>query len=400
MANGMALALLSPGLLLGAALLLACVLAPGRALAAEAACRVAGPDRSAMRVECAPGFATERDLVLVYGGWAGAVGEPWQPEMRDEVWVLQPGGLARAAPIIRFGQAADGRAVAEVFDDVDGDGHVGFIVTGTTVRVVEGGGYPRIRVLVDGGWWIQAGKVNFNLELAVDGPVQGMIDSPVYLHDLTVDGHPDLVVQVRDANGNGRPELEWRQAYPPLADSDGYNHTSIMVNAQDDEQELDPAPLPWPFLATEVVDLVKPYFRSPPPIQVDWQRGRVRILGELVASRARSGSFFVYSQQRLGTDRPATANFEAPFAFYGFDPDGTYPDVAARHVDFGPDDPYSPARDAGVPMQQVDLSWRHTGRLIHDLPVWDYKLSLRFNPQHRQPAEPIRRVLCWAESPC
>ena len=72
--------------------------------------------------------------------------------------------------------------------------------------------------------------------MRIDGPVSGMIDAPtLYLNQLKTDGKIDLEVHVRDSDGDSRPDREWRQAYPPLDEVDGFYHSSVMVNTVDDE---------------------------------------------------------------------------------------------------------------------------------------------------------------------
>jgi hypothetical protein len=377
--------------------------ASGALAASTPDCRVVAVEGGRTDVSCAPGFATERDRVLVYGrdgrAASATIGEPWQPEMLDETWVVDAGGRGRASLIIDF-HPVGGDVAADLYDDTDGDGTVSELVTDGRLRIRENGGNWVMRVQAKDGWWVRDGKLNFNLDLTVNGPIKGTIDYDVYERLLRPGGGPYLLAHVRDPKMLGRPSYEWRQAYPPLDASNGFHRTTIMVNTLDDEVPLTPGGLPWPYLGGEQWDLVKPYFRSPAPIQVDWLNAKLTTLGEFVASRGKAGNYFHYSLSRVDEKEVSATDFENPFAFYSLaDAPEDYPDLAVRMAHFPAGDLYV---HLPVPTQQIDYSWRHAGLVDGGDPVWDYKLSLagRHAVDTVTPIGPLRvRAVPYQELP-
>src|SRR5581483_8333867 len=366
-------------------------------------CRVAAVEGGRTDVICAPGFATERDRVLVYGRDGRAapatVGQRWRPEMLDETWVVDAGGRGRAFLIIDF-HPVGGDVAADLYDDADGDGAGSELVTDGRLRIRENNGNWAVRVQAKDGWWVRDGKLNFNLDITVNGPIKGTIDYDVYERLLRPGGGPYLLAHVRDPKLLGRPAYEWRQAYPPLDASSGFHRTTIMVNTLDDEVPLTSGGLPWPYLGGEQWDLVKPYFRSPAPIQVDWLNAKLTTLGEFVASRGKAGNYFHYSLSRVDEKEVSATDFENPFAFYSLakTPEDL-PDLAIRMAHFPAGDPYL---HLPVPTQQIDYSWRHAGLIDGDAPVWDYKLSLagRHSVDSVTPIGPLRvRAVPYQELP-
>lgn len=369
---------------------------------ADMPCRWSEPEDRWITGTCSQddfGFARVR-VFRTEGPWpAGARPDP---NVGETYWLFMRLNRAEPSLIVHFHQLATG-AIADLHDDADGDTEVSFAQQPTSLRVTEAGGHWTIRVTAPGGWWERNGMVNFNLDIEVAGPVQGMLDTVLYQHLLARNGSVNLYVHVRDTNHNGRPEYEWRQAHPPLDETDGYYHSSIMVNTRDDEPAQSGTTPFWPHLGQQKTELVKPYFQSPAPIQIEWDAGRLRVLSEFVASRGRAGNYFVYSIDRIERGETSFINFESPFAFYRLG-DGAlgYPDLALRVARFNPGDRRLAPADGPLvrPMQQIDYSWRlkDEERLAsrsgfdHDTgesdrrwdrpeingsaPVWDYKVSV------------------------
>src|SRR5579884_2552391 len=316
-------------------------------------CRVAAVEDDHTTVRCTPGFATDRDQVLVYGrdGRAvGTVGERWRPAMLDEVWVLDVGSRGRASLIIDF-HPVGGDVAADIYDDTDGDAVVSEAVSDGRVRIRENNGRWSMRVQARDGWWVRDGKVNFNLDITLRSSIEATVDYKVYERLIKPGGDPYAYVHVRDPRGSGRPAYEWRQMYPPLDPDSGFVRTAVMTNTLGDEVPMTPGGLPWPYLNGEPWGLTKPYFHSPAPVEVDWSKGRVVTLGEFVASRAKVGNYFLYSITRIDEATITTTDFENPFGFYSLA--GTpedYPDLVVRMVHFPAGDPHM---QLPVPTQQI-----------------------------------------------
>lgn len=332
---------------------------------------------------------------------------PWQTgvepttESGDTWWLFERYGKPGPSLIAHFYRQGQS-AVADLYDDADHDTWVRYRDEGDRIVVMEADGRWSIQAVAPDGWWERNGVVNYNLDLSVSGPIAGMIDSVLYLNQLSRDGSTILDVHVRDNNRNGRPDYEWRQAHPPLQDRDGFYHSSVMVNTNDDEPGRIGAVPFWPHLGTLTYELVKPYFQSPAPLQMEWDAGLFRYVGEFVASRGRAGNYFVYTIERIQLGTVTPTNFESPFAFYHFgDSDPPYPDVLVRTARGNKGDVFYLNGDLPLPspIQQIDYSWRYKddvqlasrsgfeqaalagGRWdrpqVNDLaPLWDFKVSL------------------------
>ncbi len=333
-------------------------------------------------IECNPGFNTERQTIAVYSADKLNLGADWRSQLNytNATWVFYNAQNPKASLIIVFSRVNQ-ELTAQLFDDQNNDGEVSAVLaTNKQPQVTEGSGRPTVTVKVKDSWWLPNGAVNYNFDLTADGPVVGMIDTAaVYLRYLKTDGKTDLAVHVRDTNGDGRPDYEWRQAYPPLSDTDGYYHTSVMVNPAQNE----PTPQNtffWPLLGSGANDFIRPDYNKapPPPVNIDFKKAKLNYIVESVASRARPGNYFVYSIRRIEEGKLNNVNFESPFAFYQFSPQGgNFPDLALRVV-------YWPRGDfnQGLPVQQVDYSWRQTAVNPSNLPNWDYRLSLLGHNAH------------------
>jgi hypothetical protein len=321
-------------------------------------------------IRCTPGYATPSDRIELYNKVDSVLPEDRMQWFRSTVALFFVGDADRPSLLIDFSEEAN-HSVARIFQDVTDDGMVDYVLENGNPRATEGDGRPAIVVrTVDGGWWGPNGTINYDLHIEADGPIKGMIDFGIYESLLKTDGTTDLTIDVRDANGNGRPEVEWRQAYPPLPGDSGHYRTSVMANTNDNEQPVANAIL-WPHLGTLVSDLVKGIGPSPPPIQVDWRRGRVSLFHEFVGSRL-PGHYFVYSINRITPGTVGQANFENPFVF--FDLSGTGDgnmDMSIRFVHFYAGDPFGWRRRSDVAFTHAMYTWdqQHDQR-------WDYEIAV------------------------
>lgn len=362
-------------------LLLQALLPLGLARAADRECTGEIEPPRLLKIECAPGFATGKDRILIYSQRDLDPARPWQDQLNDTsaTWIFDAGADDRANLILRFEQQGEA-LTASVFDDQDRNNMVSYRESGGQITVTEYGQRPTVVVTTRGGWLREDGAVNFNYDMQIDGPVEGMIDtSSLYLDKLKTDGKADLTVHVRDSDNDGRPDYEWRQAYPPLAEEDGFYHTSVMVNNAHDEPPIADA-IFWPLLGSSATSFIKGGYgnTSEPPINVNWSRSKIDFLVESVASRNRPHNFFVYSIRRVTEGQLNDVNFESPFAFYQFSPEGqNFPDLALR-VAYYPAGEVSP----NMPVQQVDFSWRQERKNPDTQPNWDYRLGLTGHNAH------------------
>ncbi|HEY3111756.1 MAG TPA: hypothetical protein VGL23_23570 [Chloroflexota bacterium] len=343
-------------------------------------------------LDCAPGYASEHDVAYMYARGPVDTGADWRSQLNflDAVWLFDAGARGKASLIIDFHHS--GRAaVADFFDDVSGAGEVHFGLERGYPRSVSSR-FPTMRVTAPDGWWVRDGKINYNLHLAVDGPVLASWNGQVFTDMVGLDGQADVVIDVHDPAGSGRPKWEIVQAQPPIADSSAIMRTSLMVNEADDELPVDTY-IFWPHLGhiggqprpEQFPDRARsPLWVQPagygidkhpgktfPPIQVDWSKAKIQMVGEFVASRGRAHNWFVYSVLPFARGDLTTANFENPFAFYDLaGVDDGYPDLQIRDEYTAVGDPYAVSPIVG-PFNEIRYSWdmRHERR-------WTYKLNL------------------------
>ncbi len=276
--------------------------------------------------------------------------------------------------------------VADLYLDQDGDGAVSYSLRDDNqieVRERMPGITPRstnptfwtFRVTAPDGWWERDGKINYNLNIQVDGAVAATLLRDVYIHVIKTDGVIDFVVHVRDTDHDGRPDYEWREAFLPFGDLDAYYRTSILVNTEDDELPVTGS-IFWPYLGNNYNDIVKPYNQSPPPFEMNWQHARIDYLGEFVASRANPGSYFVYTFERLKPGEILEANHENPFGFYNLaGVDDGYPDLAIRFEDYHAADPYFIQGTFDEPIVEIEYTWDQD-HLRQPDKSWSYMVGL------------------------
>ncbi|HEX6292752.1 MAG TPA: hypothetical protein VFZ66_26445 [Herpetosiphonaceae bacterium] len=349
--------------------------APATAAGTVPACTGGISNPRLLTIECRPGYATTFDRIVIHSQRDLDPTRDWSSQLNDTdaTWIFDAAADDTANLIIAF--ARQGRTVsARLFDDQDNDQRILYRLKDGQIVVTEGQGRPTVEVTAQDRWQDADGTPNFNLDMRVDGPVEGMIDAQtLYLDRLRTDGSIDLTVHVRDPDHDGRPDYEWRQAYPPLDDKDGFYHSSVMVNTADDEPPISAA-LFWPFLGSSAPHFIKEDYASTsaPPINIDWQRSTINYLVESVASRNRPSNYFVYSLRRIKEGQINDVNFESPFAFYQFSPiQSNFPDLALRVA-------YFPVGDFSqhLATEEIDFSWRQSPRNPDTLPNWDYRLGL------------------------
>lgn len=330
-----------------------------------------GGSHGQLTIDCAPGFASARDRLLVFPRSQEPQTTDWRTHlnMANALWLFDAGASGRASLIIDFHPDARGAGlVADLYDDQDGDGQVAFILKDRLPAPNEGR-FPTVQVRAPEGWWLRGDTVNYNLDISVNGPVQASFGSSVFLQTLRNDRTLDFELQVRDDNRDGRADYQVINAFPPLPSSSAVIRSLVMVNPKGEP----PATgfLFWPHLGARVFGVVKDYNATDPPIQVNWETGRISFIGEVVSSRGGANNWFIYSLSPFGA-ASAYANFENPFAFYDLAGAGDgYPDLAIRQEFYGPSDPFFNSGRYDGATQLIRYSWDQD----HDH-TWDFKLDL------------------------
>jgi hypothetical protein len=350
------------------------------------------PDQAT--IDCA--YITAEDRVVVYDHaddmeW----GDTWQEatDFDDDMWVFDAAADGRDELIIDFKLRRTGEVEAWIWDDQNGDGTVAYQIT-PTIDPLESAN-PGIKVIAADGWWARDGKINFNLDLTVDGQIQASMSAKPWLKNVSTDGAADFTIEVRDTDDDGRPDYQWVNAWPEAHSGYGIRRTEIVVSPDDDEAPITGS-IFWPLLGSTLdwddlkadrpdyispdrLDIVqarsgynKTYGISMPPIQVLWQKASLLYVSEFVASRFNDDNWFVYSIQRVTPDDLSLVNFEAPFAYYDLaDDDDSYPELAVRFEQYLERDMFPFRRTNREPVQIIRYSWDQDNNT-----TWNYKLGL------------------------
>lgn len=237
-------------------------------------------------------------------------------------------------------------------------------------------GFPEVRVIAHEGWWSDDGKVNFNLDILTDGPiVTALVSEKIFADVFTVDGISDTTITIRDTDNDGRPDYDWRTLHFPEPRPESARTIApsyLMVNAEDNELPFQTV-FPWPYLGSLSYGyLVSSPNSTGPPIQIDWSRGEIPVIGEFVRSRGNDSQWFVYSQRLLEAGKLNTPNFESPFAWYDLAGDEDHvPELSIRLVHYEANDSDFLGGAFNEPFNQIRYSWDQDND-----GNWDNKLGL------------------------
>lgn len=339
-----------------------CLLAPGTTV--NAAQEIAGPLVAAYT----PGDSSVDEVL------AGATGEVTLLYYRPETGPEQP------ALVVRLVKAEGARdAVATVFDAPRSQSHVPVeFVAG--YPMVPDSLIPTIALVAYGGWWVHDGLVNYNLDIEVNGPVMTMwspggVKGWASMLDY---GEPNANIILRDIDGDGLADWDWRTMLPELSDRSDYR-TAYVERKCSSPLRIEEGPFPgWPFVASDpTLGYEQKSGILRPPIVVDWAAGRVRFFSEVVTLRGQNCSYGLYSLVRVLPDRVNSPDFETPFAFYDLSGQGqSLPNLIVRtgRTIFEQE-------DTGLATEQMEVirySWSNED--VGDLSM-DYKIEvLGFHP--------------------
>jgi len=312
----------------------------------------------------------DADLVFDRDNWRSTI------DMDSDIWLFDYQADGVVEILIHFREQGED-VIADIYQAGDTETSLRYNLSGMTVDV-EPADRPIVQVMALGGWWQRDGLYNFNLDVTIDGDVEGVFEGHVLyeLHDT--DGEPDTVIKVRDTTGSGRPDHDWRTVFFPPADevpvgTRVIQRTYLTVNTDDSQAPLVPR-LPWPHIAHETYSYLtsSPHRTSEPPIQVRWDEGKIHVIGEYVTSRGNDDQWFAYTDAELQSGVRNQPNFEAPFAWYDMAADDDRrPELAVRTVYFPPHDPEYQGGEIPHPVHNVRYTWDQDNNGF-----WDYKLAL------------------------
>lgn len=304
---------------------------------------------------------------------AGAAGEA------TLLYYISDAGPEKPTLIVRLTKedgASD--AMATIFDVPPAMAHVpvkfmdGYPVVPDTLS-------PTITFVAHQGWWVRDRLVNFDLDIQVNGPIMTMWASggDRGWSSLLSYGEPNARIIVRDTDGDGLPDWDWRTMLPEFPDRADYR-TTYAERKCATPLRMDEGPLSaWPFVAAnsdygfeQKTGILRP------PIVVDWEAGRVRIFSEIVTLRNQNCTYGMHSIERVLPGQLNSPNFEVPFAFYDLSGEGVgYPNLLLRTQRHPENDRWLGGGTAEN--QRIRYSWRNDVGNWH----WDYKIDVMgFHP--------------------
>lgn len=331
-------------------------------------------DAMALNCQFAEGSS---DRLTVYRTGGITDGVPWQQNITyvDETWVFDHGAQNRASLIASFRR--DGAAlVAELYDDRNADGEVGYAFRSGQVVITESP-YWTVQVTAPDGWWMRNGALNYNLHIQIDGDVEGMFMMETYRGSLVTDGIPDYEIQVYDQNNSGKPELDRRRILTDWLQEAVGLQTQMMLNWEDNELPITSGFDLWPYLdlsheQTRGSRILKGYERSAPPLKFSPSTGRIEAVGEFVASRSGENNCFFYSALPWVAGEVNQTDFESPFCFYDLASDSDrFPELQVRAVSWPANDFYFLQGASSQPYQLIRYSWDQ-----ENATTWRYAVGL------------------------
>lgn len=321
-------------------------------------------------------YLSDADRMLVYDT-AGDMtwSEDWRAgtDFANDIWIFHTGGSRFPQLIIRF-ETAEDQYIANLYDDINGDGRVAYRVQGRRVEITESQ-QPTVRMMAAGPWLRADGSINNLLHVQTfRAHAQARrVDAP-----FREDGSPIFERLMIDDDGDGVVDHEVTQFYPAIPAEWLFERTTI-------QSFIDPpAALRfedyffWPYLGRV---LVYPWefgqvLRAPgdlfPPVIVDWDAAQIRAVASLLPEWG--GNRLKYnSHTPLSWQGDNVLAFER-FAHYRFTP-SDLPNMLVR-ASFAQEGlgGYVVRDGHRLYTQQVEINWQnpnHVGTLI-----MDYKLEL------------------------
>lgn len=319
------------------------------------------------------------------GDWTTAA------DFDHDLWVFDAGGDGTANLIIAFSQ--DGDAIADVYDDQNGDGQISYHMQDGGV-IIDESQFWTVQMRAHGGWWQKGEQINYNLDIQIDGPVMAQESYDRFLDRIKNDGRPDFNIKVRDPNNIGAPVYDIRTATTDLPKSWGLRRVNIAVDETPQQSQLFDYWIFWPFLGSssdsinfkdgtfrlipyyntmgQPYGLIQGYNHHAPPIQVAWGQSRISFFAEVTSTRAKDNGWFIYSHAALQPNETYFPDFEAPFSFYDIAEDhDAIPELLVRAEHYWTNDRYFKTnRLFDFPITMLRYSWDQD-----DDGKWDYAFN-------------------------
>ena len=308
-------------------------------------------------------FYSPKDRIIVLDGAQNMVwgDDPYLvTDFTDDVWIFDAGADGTAQLIVDF-NVQEGKYIALVYDDMNGDGRVSYNQAGDQV-IIDESNYWHVKVETSHPWKEAGGLFDTNVTFYVDA---NSTTKPGMSSTKGNDGIVDYEINIGDKNGDGI--------------NDYYLNDKSIVYVQAKARK--PTPYTnivfWPLLVSKHAYEEYRYFDHPPVMAIDWQTGTIDRMG--ILGYPIEDGYHIYSWLSLEKGMVNAANFENPMAYWDManDQDG-WPELQVRFQEAIANDPYFPSYpkqgSVKTPNVEVNYSWDQNNDNR-----WDYKINLNAN---------------------
>lgn len=331
------------------------------------------PDRGVIMAE----YMGERHKVTVYDqGHDMTWSDDWQAgtDFENDVWLFQTERGNQTKLIIRFTHSMGGY-LAELYDDFDKDGNVGYELHNLTDIEITEARLPTMRMEAQQPWLLPGGRVNYMTHSTLLRPLTLGFMQAYYLQYLPQNGTISYEQEVVDIDGDGQADYELGQAFPDAPEGSWVFRSYIKVNLAKSPRANFEGTFLWPYLgyASSEDWSQKQVQRRPedlsPPIKVDWQAGRILGLAAFLPSWGLGNQWAVLTSKPIEKHKINELDWEV-FAYYDFNGD-TVGDVLFRLLH----QPVSPVQigSKDYHFEQVSYAWQGQNR---GTMRWDFELEM------------------------
>lgn len=289
----------------------------------------------------------------------------------DDVWMFDYGNDGKIELLIDF-QPFEDTIIAKLYDVPQGGDSVPYALHGADLEL-SSNALPCVTIVTKDGWWTHETQISYNLDITVDDYVFAVHEANKIEEFLKTDRNRDFLLRVRDTNGDGLADYDWRTVFFQTQPHFNFVRTHLTVNVGNNESPISPT-FPWPYIGNYsfgyTIDY--PYTKKPPPIQIDWASGQITHIGEFVSSRGNDQQWFLYSYEEVKPGQITNTNFESPFVWYDLAHDNDRrPELSVRFQHYWPNDPVLMLGRFPEPLNNIRYSWDQDNDGF-----WDYKLGL------------------------
>ena len=216
----------------------------------------------------------------------------WQTgtDFVNDLWLFQTEAGDQTKLIIRFSHGSTGYT-ADLFDDVNKDGTVSYeIHAGNQVAITESQ-FPTVQFIAQQPWILSSGNVNYLVQIKGYRPLYNPITASYgeeILDFLPHDGRLAMEDEIVDNDADGIPDYELMAAHPDVPYYWTLFLTRMSVSIGKDQQPAFKDPFFWPYLGFAdpqqwtFSNLIRGPEGLTPPVQVDWQTGRIKGIAEFL----------------------------------------------------------------------------------------------------------------------